>query len=226
VVFGRQICHTKCFRIFTFLYLIFDLEKGVFMTIIHIRIPNWLDRFFTFPLLVFRLLRYGYTFRRIYLSEDAWTILDWQDYYRFGRFKWEITGNDNKFYAVRSVRVGSSRTTTVRLHRLIMNAPQNLVVDHINGDSLDNRRANLRLATQTQNLYNRKKKENTSSQFIGSFFNKSHRYWCSQIKVNGKSIWLGSFDSEIAAARAYDKAALEYHKEFARLNFPEAATPS
>jgi len=188
---------------------------------IHISIPNWLDRFFTFPLLVFRLLRYGYTFRRIYLGEDAWTILDQQDYYRFAGFKWEIAGNDNKFYAVRNIMAGSSRTTTVRLHRLIMDCPKDLVVDHINGDSLDNRRANLRLATQAQNLHNRKKKANTSSQFIGASFNKSHRYWCSQIKVNGKSLWLGSFDNEIAAARAYDKAARMYHKEFARLNFPK-----
>jgi len=191
------------------------------MSMIHISIPNWLDRICTFPLLVFRLLCYGYTFRRIYLSEDAWTILDWQDYYRFGRFKWEINGNDNKFYAVRNIMAGSSRTTTVRLHRLIMDCPKGLVVDHINGDSLDNRRANLRLATQAQNLYNRKKKKNTSSQFIGVSFNKSHRYWGSQIKVNGKALWLGSFDNEIAAAKAHDEAAIKYHGEFARLNFPE-----
>jgi len=189
------------------------------MTMIHISIPNWLDRFFTFPLLVFRLLRYGYTFRRIYLSEDAWTILDWQDYYRFAGFKWEINGGHNKFYAVRNVIVDSSRTTTVCLHRLIMNAPKGLVVDHINGDSLDNRRANLRLATHSQNQCNKRKRKNTSSQFIGVFFNKKRRSWWSQIRVNGKSLWLGCFDSEIDAAKAYDAAAKKYHGEFARLNF-------
>jgi hypothetical protein len=70
-------------------------------------------------------------------------------------------------------------------------------------------------------LYNRKKKKNTSSQFIGAFFNKSHRYWGAQIKVNGKTLWLGSFDNEIDAARAYDAAAKKYHGEFARLNFSE-----
>jgi hypothetical protein len=52
-----------------------------------IKVPNWLDRIFTCPLLAYRLLRYGYTYRRIYLGEDAWTILDQQDYYRLGNFK-------------------------------------------------------------------------------------------------------------------------------------------
>jgi hypothetical protein len=194
-------------------------KRGDKMTMIHISIPNWLDFIFTFPLLVFRLLRYGYTFRRIYLSEDAWTILDQQDYYRFGCFKWEISGNDNKFYAVRNVKAGSSRTTTVRLHRLILNAPQDLVVDHINGDSLDNRRANLRLATHSQNCCNKKKRENTSSRFMGVCFEKSKNKWCVRIRHSGKRIWLGRFDSEIDAAKAYDEAAKKYHGEFARLNF-------
>ncbi len=191
------------------------------MSMIQINVPNWLDKVCTWPVMLFRKYKYGYSYRKIYLGEGFWTILDRQDYYRFASFKWEIYGSDNKFYAVRGVMAGSSRTTTVRLHRLIMDCPKGLVVDHINGDSLDNRRANLRLATQAQNLYNRKKKKNTSSQFIGVSFNKSHRYWCSQIRVNGKSVWLGSFDNEIAAAKAYDKAARMYHKEFARLNFPE-----
>jgi hypothetical protein len=193
---------------------------------IHISIPNWLDRFFTFPLLVFRLLRYGYTFRRIYLSEDAWTVLDQQDYYRFGRFKWEISGDDNIFYAVRNTIVDSSRTTTIRLHREIMNAPKGLVVDHINGDSLDNRRANLRLATHSQNSCNKRKRKNTTSQFRGVCFCKAKGKWDANINLAGKRIWLGSFDSEIEAGKAYDVAAKKYHGEFARLNFPEVATPS
>ncbi len=189
------------------------------MSMIQINVPNWLDKVCTWPVTLYRKYKYGYSYREIYLGEGLWTILDQQDYCCFGRFKWEISGNDNKFYAVRNVMADSSRTTTVRLHRLILNAPQDLVVDHINGDSLDNRRANLRLATQAQNLYNRKKKKNTSSQFIGVSFNKSHRYWGVQIKVNGKTIWLGSFDSEIDAAHAYDAAAIKYRGEFAHLNF-------
>jgi hypothetical protein len=190
------------------------------MTNITIKIPNWLDIIFAWPVMVYRRWQYGYDFRRIYLSEGEWTILDWQDYCRFAGFKWEISGDDSIFYAVRNIRVDSTRTTTVRLHRLIMNAPRGLVVDHINGDSLDNRRANLRLATHSQNSCNKKKRKNTTSQFRGVCFCKAKGKWDANINLAGKRIWLGSFDSEIEAGKAYDEAAKKYHGEFARLNFP------
>ncbi|MGA2323997.1 MAG: HNH endonuclease [Sedimentisphaerales bacterium] len=186
-----------------------------------IGIPVWLDFIFTCPLLAYRLLRYGYTYRRIYLGEDEWTILDQQDYYRFGNLKWTISGNGKKFYATRFLKIAPGKTKTLSLHRAIMNAPKGLVVDHINGESLDNRRANLRLATQSQNSCNKRKRKNTSSQFRGVSFYKPQGVWNAYINVAGKRIQLGYFDSEIEAAKAYDAAARKYHGEFARLNFPE-----
>ncbi len=192
------------------------------MASITITIRNCLDLIFVSPtLLIYRLLRYGYTYRRIYLGENEWTILDQQDYCRLKHFKWVINGNGTKFYAARFIKIGPGKAKIMRLHREIMNPPEGLLVDHKNGDSLDNRRANLRLATHSQNTCNsRKTSSETSSRFRGVTFKKHIRKWAARIKYLGKEIYLGVFDSEIDAARAYDRAAIKYHGEFARLNFP------
>ena len=191
---------------------------------ITITIPVWLDFLFTYPLLAYRLLRYGYTYRRIYLGEGEWTILDQKDYYRFGNLKWGVEGKRDKFYAICNIKIEPGRTKEIRLHREIMKPSAGVLVDHRNGDSLDNRRANLRLATPTQNMHNRRKiRTKTSSQYIGASLDKRSGRWASKIRCHGKKIHLGCFGSDIEAAKAYDTAAKKYHGEFARLNFPESA---
>jgi hypothetical protein len=191
------------------------------MASIQITVPNWLDRIFAWPVMVYRLWKYGYTYRRIYLGEGQFTILDQEDYYKLSKFRWYIKGSFGKFYAARNYKYDSRQTKTVSMHREIMNAPRGLLVDHRNRDGLDNRRENLRLATYSQNNCNKAKRKNTSSRFIGVCFNKLNKRWGVNIKPQGKRIFLGYFDNEIDAARAYDEAAKKYHGEFARLNLPE-----
>jgi hypothetical protein len=168
----------------------------------------------------YRRRKFGYDFRRIDLGEGKWTIVDQRDYYRFGQYKWNIEGNNGKFYAIRGAQISPKEIKLVRLHRVIMSAPEGLLVDHRNNDGLDNRRSNLRLATKSQNNTNRPKRANTSSRYIGVCYDKAHKCWYAQIVHQGKHKWLGTFDNEIEAARAFDRAAIEYHGEFARLNFP------
>jgi hypothetical protein len=190
---------------------------------ITITIPVWLDFLFACPLLAYRLLRYGYTYRRIYLGEGEWAILDQEDYYRFGNLRWGINGSGDRYYAVRNVKTGTGKTTRAYMHREIMNPPAGLFVDHINNDPLDNRRKNLRLATRSQNMQNKRKKKNATSKYFGVHLIKTEKKWSARVKHEGKLVFSARFDNEIDAARAYDAAARKYHGEFARLNFPESA---
>jgi stress response protein YsnF len=190
------------------------------MSTIQIKVPNWLDYFFACPLMLYRWLHYGYSYRRIYLGEGEWTILDVEDYYRLNNFKWFLTGRLHKFYAARTIKI-DGKTRITRMHRDIMNPPDNLLVDHQNSDGLDNRRQNLRLATKSQNGCNSRKRKNTSSVYIGVHLRKKQNRWETSIRHNEKRIFLGSFKNEFDAAKVYDAAAKKYHGEFARLNFPE-----
>lgn len=111
------------------------------------------------------------------------------------------------------------------MHRAITNAPKGMDVDHINGNTRDNRRENLRVCTHAQNLAAGRpaKRANSKSKYNGVGWNKSANQWMARIRINGKLTYLGCFKDETAAARAYDKAAREHFGEFARLNFPTEA---
>lgn len=106
-----------------------------------------------------------------------------------------------------------------KLHRLIMDAPDGLMVDHENGDTLDNRRENLRLATHAQNNRNVVyKKVGAASKYKGVKYHKLQGNWFARIGLNGRSISLGYYETDKEAAEAYDLAAIKYHGEFARTN--------
>ena len=95
--------------------------------------------------------------------------------------------------------------------------PEGYSVDHIDGDKLNNRIENLRLASSREQTYNTRSYGKTSK-YKGVDYNKASGKWFSRIMVSGKSLWLGAYPSEKAAADAYDLAATKYHKEFKRSN--------
>ena len=123
-------------------------------------------------------------------------------------------------YAVRNVQT-RGRSKRIYMHRLIMNTPDHLVCDHINHDGLDNRRRNCRNCTTAQNNANRRKSPTPSSQYLGVSYDKRRHKWVAHIKDHGKERYLGSYELEADAARAYDRAAIAIHGIYAQLNFPE-----
>ncbi len=186
-----------------------------------ITIPDRLTGPFVALVLFYRRIHYGYPFRRIPLTQGQYAIVDPKDYEQLNKHKWYVQRTKQMFYAVRRAK-GHERAKgqIVWMHRSILPPPEGMCIDHINNNSLDNRKANLRLATPAQNARNRRKMAvKTSSKYKGVSYHAGQRKWCAAIRVNGQYKYFGLFQNEIDAAKAYDSAAKKYHKEFAVLNF-------
>jgi len=153
--------------------------------------------------------------RRIPLTQGKFAIVDSADYYRLVKFQWFATGSYNTFYAARA-----HRGKTVKMHREITGAPGHLVVDHIDRNGLNNRKSNLRVCTNAQNVRNAGPRGNGLSRYKGVSRHTRGKKWTAVIQLNNKTHYLGYFDNEIDAAKAYDKRASQLHGEFACLNFP------
>ena len=162
------------------------------------------------------------------LTQGKVALIDDEDAERVLARKWTLMTIERKgkvlYYARRSVpnkdESRPAKTRTVLLHRFIINAPEGQMVDHINHDGLDNRRDNLRLATNSENHFNIGKISTNSSGYKGVFLRKKTKSYVVVLTANGYKVRLGGFNTAIEAARAYDELARTYHGEFARLNFP------
>jgi hypothetical protein len=155
------------------------------------------------------------------LTQGQFAIVDDEDYDDLVKHNWNAAwaSTNNSFYVVRQRRkIDPSGPDAVRMHRIIMNAPKGMVVDHINHDTLDNRKVNLRVCTTAQNSMNKVKSSNNTSGYKGVCWHKGEGKWNARIKIHRKLIHLGSFICKEEAARSYNKASEKYHGEFGYKN--------
>jgi hypothetical protein len=185
---------------------------------------------FVSPVLLLRWIWYGYTFRRIKLANcGEYAIVDPCDFAELSKYVWWADYSYGSYRIIRFIWKDKGRTT-VLMHRQIMadelkcrrrKSKKKLCIDHKNRDSRDNRRANLRVATHTQNARNKvKNNKKYCSIYKGVSWNKLRKKWFALIRANHGRVFLGYFDDQIEAAKAYDEAAKKYHGQFACLNFP------
>lgn len=160
--------------------------------------------------------------KQILLTQNKFALVDDDVFEHLNQFKWHARKRVNTFYAYRSIRL-ENKCTQISIHRQILKLSykDGKQIDHIDRNGLNNQRLNLRICTNQQNHFNQRPRKNTSSKLKGVSWYKRGGKWQAKIGYNGKQIHLGFFLNEIDAAKAYDRAAQKYFREFSRLNFKE-----
>ncbi|MEE9354761.1 MAG: HNH endonuclease [Methylococcaceae bacterium] len=149
------------------------------------------------------------------LSQGLFALVDGKNYEWLMQWKWYAKRQKNgDYYAQR----GNGRKT-ILMHRVIMKTPDGLQVDHKNHTGLDNRKANLRNCTHSENDRYQRVRKGGTSRYKGVSFQEASRKWNSQITYENKHIHLGLFVDEVKAALVYDKKARELFGEYALTNF-------
>ncbi len=174
-------------------------------------IPEWVERPIVFFVLLYRRIRYGYAFRQIALTRGKYAIVEPEDYQRLSQFRWYPQKVRNKVYACRFDKwVKGRKRKSYLMHREIIQIPDQMVCDHINGDGLDNRKENLRPATRAQNSWNRGKSRVIScSRYKGLAWDKQDKRW---------EVWISTLNVGLNVYSCYLLSQAQVSKERQRCN--------
>lgn len=159
--------------------------------------------------------------KKIYLpSFKVYTLVDDEDLEILSKHTWGMYhGYVQRSYMVgRNPINGKQINRSCTIHRVVMNAPKGTMIDHINGDKLDNRKINLRLCTNAQNQWNRGATRTSKTGFKGVYYCKRDKKWIARLGYMGKYFNLGSYTTALEAAKAYNGEVPKYHGEFGYLN--------
>lgn len=156
--------------------------------------------------------------KKIKLTKGQYALVDDEDFERLNSHAWyaSFQSSNGKYFAESHTCGRELASPTRKMHRILTNAPQGMEVDHINGNSLDNRKSNLRVCSKSENMRNRDTPVHNKCGYKG--VHRNGKRWRARITVNGVIIELGYHDSPEDAARAYNLVAPKYHGEFAKLN--------
>jgi hypothetical protein len=146
-------------------------------------------------------------------AKRCWMVMvDDEDYKYLNQFYW----TSDEYRTVTS-SLGKTGKRFI-LARFLLNPPDDIEIDHIDGNRLNNQRSNLRFATSSQNKANRGPRKDNTSGYKGVSWHKQRNKWTARIKANDKYQYLGLFSNKIDAAKAYNKAAIKYFGDYAWLN--------
>jgi hypothetical protein len=159
---------------------------------------------------------------RIPLSQGKVAIVDEVDFPKVSLYRWWAAEHRRTWYAYTTVKDDNGKRHTVYMHRLITGASKGRKVDHKDHNGLNNRRSNLRVCTNAQNLKNRSgaPASNTSG-YVGVWWCNKTNCWVAEVYDGGKKFRVGTFGHREHAARARDAAARNLNGEFVFQNFSE-----
>ncbi len=158
--------------------------------------------------------------REIKLTQGKVALVDDEDFEAVSQFKWYATVKDGRiYYACRKTTINGQRII-IHMHRLLMGLDKGCakVIDHIDGNGLNNQKCNLRICTIQQNCQNRKSQKNNTSGYKGVSFDKQYLKWKARICAKDKRTVIGYYVNKEQAALAYNEAAKKHYGEFASLN--------
>ena len=151
--------------------------------------------------------------KKLRLTNGKYTLIDSEVHKSISAFSWNCSRNG---YACRAAKIGN-KWTRVYMHRELARTPKGMSTDHINGNRLDNRKKNLRVCTHSENCKNRGNRIDNKTGYKGVFPYGNGRFRV-KIKLDGKMLHVGLYDTADQAARAYNRKAKELFGKYARLN--------
>lgn len=165
-------------------------------------VPRWID--------IGAELIYDTDMKTIRLTNGQEAIVDDEDFDRLSTIKWHGARSRNNTYAQ------NGRSPAIRMHRMVIDAPSGVFVDHINGNTLDNRKCNLRLCSNAENIRNSKRYSTNNSGLKGVSYIEFRAKWAAKITYNYKKHFLGYYMTKEEAFEAYKAKAKEFFGEYAR----------